>query len=530
MRRFLGVFVFLLIIPFLQMNETNAAGNSGPVYLGFEPADSVLDPDKPIIYLTRKGANTVYSINYKTGEMKTLNLPYPTTKLEIYQNKLVLIQHKMAHDSYNFGSYKGAIALVDINSFTLDRTFDIVADPYDIAVDKDGYVYVSPGSGQWNAMKVYSLKDGQEVPNNENTARIYDRSTISYNAVNNKIYTITPHISPSDLNALEINKGTIFFKYDSPYHGDYPLTDQMRITPDGLRMFNNSGIVFWSSSVKMGDMVFQDDLGKRYNDYAFNTSDDHMYAADVNGGIDVYSYENNDLLYSIKTGNVTKILHYKDGFISIYRDDSGYYLDYYSTLVELKNPTSYDGPYFTSINHNHPIARLYIKQPVPLLKRAPNGSYTVYKQLKKGEYYRTFGILGNYYHLGGGYYVRHEKNKMGLLIGRLVIRKETTLYSPDGKPYRKVKTNELIRVYNYDDYEFDVGGGYYIKNDRNVAFYVGFVSMLQDTKLYAPSGEIHKTLKKGESYRVYSIDGNKFQVGGGYYIIDNKNQVSYMKN
>lgn len=531
LRRFFGVLVLFLLIPFIQINEIASAENtSGPIYLGFEPADSVLDPNRPIIYLIREGGEKVYSINYKTGEMKTVNLPYPTTKLEIYQNKLVLIQHKMSHDRFNFGSYVGAIAIIDTDTFKLDHVFDIEADPYDIAVDKDGYLYVTQGSGQWETIKAYSLKDGQEVPNAEGLATIYYQSTIYYNEAYNKIYTITEEVSPRDTKAHEVNKGTLISGYDSPYHGDYFLTNQLKITPDGLRMYNNSGIVFLLASLRYGDMEFHYDLGKKYNDYAFNIKDSRIYAANIDGGIDVYSYKNHDFLYSIKSSAITKKLHYKDGLISIYLENNRYYLDYSPIFGDQKASIVFEGDYLNSINHKHPMARLNIKQEVPLLRKEANGSYTVFKQLKKGENYRTFAVEGNYYHLGGGYYVKHENNKMGLMIGRLVIRKETTLYSPNGKPYRSVKTNELIRVYSYDKNKFDVGGGYYIKNDRNVEFYVGFVTMLQDTKLYSPSGEIHKTLKKGESYRVYSIDENKFKVGGGYYITDNKNQVSYMKN
>ena len=187
-------------------------------------------------------------------------------------------------------------------------------------------------------------------------------------------------------------------------------------------------------------------------------------------------------------------------------------------------------PGFWSVNHRHPIARLNVRQSVPLLKEEANGSFTQAWMLRRDENYRTYGINDHYYHVGGGYYVKHEYNKMNLLIGRLAIRNPTMMYKPDGRPHRTIRTDELIRVYNFDQDKFDVGAGYYIRNDRNVTYFVGFITMLRDTPLYTPEGKVHRNLRRGERYRVYSINENKFDVGGGYYILDQRTHVEYMKN
>lgn len=212
-------------------------------------------------------------------------------------------------------------------------------------------------------------------------------------------------------------------------------------------------------------------------------------------------------------------------------DTWDYYTDWLNGYQENELYPPFDiQPGFWITNHRHPVARLHIRQSVPLMKKEPDGSYTQAWMLKRDEYYRTYGVDGRYYHVGGGYYVRHEFDKMNLLIGRLAIRDETTLYRPDGTPHRTIKTNELIRVYNYDQNQFQVGGGYYIKNDRRVTFFVGFATIKQNTPLYAPNGRIYRTLTAGSTYRVYSLDGKTFELGGGFYILDDRNKVSYMKN
>lgn len=196
-----------------------------------------------------------------------------------------------------------------------------------------------------------------------------------------------------------------------------------------------------------------------------------------------------------------------------------------------KNQSTYDvPPGFWDANHRHPLARLHIRQAVPLLKKESNGTFVGVNILRRGEYYRTYGVVPSHYHVGGGYYVKHEQEKMNLLLGRLFIRADTTLYKPNGAFHRSIKPGELIRVYNFDEHTFQVGGGYYIKNNRKVLFFVGYATLKLNTPLYTHDGQIHKVLNKGDRYPVYSIDVGKFNVGGGYYILDERTHVAYMKN
>ena len=81
---------------------------------------------------------------FRSGEIKGLVLPYPAERLALSNHKLYVTQHKMAHE-YNTGSrYQGAIAEVDTTNFTATRLIDIDTDPYDIAIDKNGYAFIAP--------------------------------------------------------------------------------------------------------------------------------------------------------------------------------------------------------------------------------------------------------------------------------------------------------------------------------------------------------------------------------------------------
>jgi hypothetical protein len=260
--------------------------------LGFKPNDIAIDPDKPVIYATRLGSKTIYSINFITGEIKGVALPYPAERLELYNHKLYVTQQKMAHEYYTTSPLTGAIAEVDTSTFTATRLIDIDTDPFDIAIDENGYAYIAPGSNQWATMKVYSLATGGEIPNTS-VNNIRFKSYLYYNPEASKVYSISTDLSPRDVDAYEVDKGVIKAHYDSPYHGDYPLESFAKITPDGASMINNSGVAFDLTMFKSGDMTYSYTLGRTYNDYAFSMEDNLTFAARKDSGIDVYQFNTN---------------------------------------------------------------------------------------------------------------------------------------------------------------------------------------------------------------------------------------------
>ncbi|MGP4078996.1 hypothetical protein ACTWQL_03710 [Pseudalkalibacillus sp. R45] len=180
--------------------------------------------------------------------------------------------------------------------------------------------------------------------------------------------------------------------------------------------------------------------------------------------------------------------------------------------------------------HTLPIARLHVRKPVELLKEE-NGVYNPVKTLKANEFYRVYGTSGNYYHVGGGYYVYNAAGKVAVYIGRAEIKRPIPLYAPDGSVHRMLNPGEAIRVYDFDDEKYEVGGGYYILKSRDSSYFVGLVKIVGETYLHHEDGRTNvKTLDIGERYRVYKIDKDKIYVGGGYYIIWNKKNMSYSKN
>ncbi|WNS75131.1 glucosaminidase domain-containing protein [Bacillus sp. DTU_2020_1000418_1_SI_GHA_SEK_038] len=171
-----------------------------------------------------------------------------------------------------------------------------------------------------------------------------------------------------------------------------------------------------------------------------------------------------------------------------------------------------------------PAAAVYLKADMPLI--SPDGS--VAKTLKKGYSYKVFGTIGNNYNLGGNYYIAANSSKMSVYIGRLHIKnKDINLYRPDGKVHRKLVPGELIKVFSFDNNAYYVGGGYYIQRNAGVSFYKGTIQINADSSLYDSNGSVARTLKRGQVFRVYAIQNNKLDLGGGYYLNYDKQKQSY---
>ncbi|WP_052342582.1 hypothetical protein [Bacillus sp. EB01] len=309
------------LLPFLQPHRASAA--SPAINLGFHPYDTAVDPSSPVIYMTREGNETIYAVNYSTGEMKSLTLPLPAERLDIKNNKLYVTQLKMSHDTYHNGPYQGAIAVVDTVTFTHVDTIDINQDPFDITVDNEGHLYVAPGSGQSVSLKVYSLETKQELPQESGKATMYAKTNIYYNEQTSKIYSSRTAVTPYDLEAYETVNGVIQKRYDSPYHGDYDITSAGKLSPDGSNFYNYGGYVFNLTASQAEDMKYNFSFGRAYNDFAFSTEEGMTFAARTTTGIDVYQYGTKTYMHALRKDLRVKKLHYQNGeLILIHKDES----------------------------------------------------------------------------------------------------------------------------------------------------------------------------------------------------------------
>lgn len=272
---------------------------------------SVMDPNRPVLYSLSDDDNSIRSYNLTTGEEKAIQLNAAPEQLYVENNKIYVSIVHGPHDSYNFGEQSGEIAIIDAGQFKLEKTFEIALDPYDLVVDKNGFIYVSSGSAQWTEIKSYSSVTGEEV----SSSSIRQQSYLEMNPNQTKVYAINTDVSPRDISEYYISNGMITGTKDSPYHGDYDLGSfndfsDIKASPDGKYLFNNYGHVF------KGNLEYAAELEVPYNDIAFDLGQNRFYT-----GIGGYVFRHNysDFLvdkYYLANGEVL-YMYQKDGQIYV---------------------------------------------------------------------------------------------------------------------------------------------------------------------------------------------------------------------
>ncbi|MDQ0871751.1 hypothetical protein QFZ77_000410 [Paenibacillus sp. V4I3] len=264
------------------------------IALDFEITDTWQHPSDPILYITDKTDKKLYRVNYETGDKSSIAFNLAPESLTYADGKIYVSLLKAAHSSYtDISQQQGAIAVVNAATFTLESTHEIAIDPFDVAV-VSGYLYVSSGSGQWTKIKSYDLKTFAEVGSSD----IRQASYIQTLPLGNKLYTITTDTSPRDLSAYNVMNGQYVEPsypggYDSPYHGDYAMSTNFTISPDGAYIFNGSGNVFMATSNKYDDMKYVYGLGQAYDGIAFDLSNNNnKFYTTKNNEVQVYDYSN----------------------------------------------------------------------------------------------------------------------------------------------------------------------------------------------------------------------------------------------
>lgn len=258
--------------------------------LDFAITDVVRHPSDPILYITDKLNKKLYRVNYATGDKDSISFALPPESLTYADGKIYVSLLKAEHSSYTFTGEQGAIAVVDAATFTLASTHDIAIDPFDIAVDRSGYLYVTSGSGQWTKIKSYNLNTFAEI----SASNIRQASYIQMHPILNKLYTITTDTSPRDISAYNVANGQYVEPlypggYDSPYHGDYAMWKNFTISPDGAYIFNGSGNIFMATGNKLDDMKYVVGLGQAYSDITYDLSNNKFFTA-YNSTVGVYDY------------------------------------------------------------------------------------------------------------------------------------------------------------------------------------------------------------------------------------------------
>jgi hypothetical protein len=296
--------------------------------------DTVMHPTEPVMYAVDNANSKLYAINYETEVVAETSFDLKPERVEYSNGKLYATLLKAPHSSYTDEAVqRGAIEIMNALDLSVVKRINIDTDPYDITVSGD-YIYIPSGSGQWTNIMSYSETSEALISSDS----IRQQSYVEFNSVLNRLYTIDTDTSPRDFEAFDVNNGVFgATSHDSPYHGDYDMNKNFRLSPDGRYIFNGSGLILTCDpdiytvphpypNPEM-DMYFAYMLDKPFNDITFDTINDKFYTAATGKTIYSYDYNNYNSANSYSTEGEVSQLYFRDSMlIALSKTDEGLYI------------------------------------------------------------------------------------------------------------------------------------------------------------------------------------------------------------
>lgn len=322
--KLLLVVIMILSLSFNNILVVNAESTNSSIQLNFTPTQVISDPDKPILYFTDLVGKKVYSINYETGEHKSVSFTLQPERLTISKGELFVTLLKSGHQEYGDSPEEGSIAIIDANNLTLKEQFNVDFDPADIVVDRQGYIYLFGGSHQWTYIKSYSRETKQVI---SSKSGVYMGSIGQLHPTMDKVYFVEVMLRPKHTKTFNTNNGNFESSfYDWPYHIEYAANSYFKISPDGKYIFNSAGTVFYATNDKSDDMTYITSIKGEFKDIAFDTAANKFYTASSDNTINVYDYTDFRLLGKYNTsGSIQNIFVQGDNVVTVTKDTSGKY-------------------------------------------------------------------------------------------------------------------------------------------------------------------------------------------------------------
>ena len=146
-----------------------------------------------------------------------------------------------------------AFTLINLETFTVEKTFDVGLDVADILLTSDGWVYMVPRNGQHPPVTGFELATGKEVLGIGYTDA---GATLRLHPSEKELFSSDNVGSPQDIGKYDITRGQPVFIHDSPYHGQYIYGGLFWLSEDGSQLFSSSGGRFRISDIIQDDLQY----------------------------------------------------------------------------------------------------------------------------------------------------------------------------------------------------------------------------------------------------------------------------------
>ena len=251
--------------------------------IDIEMLDVVQDPEEPIFYMLDGLTNSLVSFNYETSELlQSKRLPYRVESLAYASGKVYVTQHKMNHEYYSDDQKEeGAYAILDADSLNTLKIWHLDMDPYDIEANNNGQVFISGGSNQHTYVTSYDSKTGAIL----SKQGLYMLAKLALTPNQKNLLVISTALSPRNMSTFPIYGGMLQPEIRSPYHGDYDLTPDIGVTPDGKYIMNGFGNMFSANT-----MSYLGTLDRSFSTFAVDLDSSELHTALGTNIIQTYKY------------------------------------------------------------------------------------------------------------------------------------------------------------------------------------------------------------------------------------------------
>lgn len=270
--------------------------------INFKPTDSLIDPNRPVIYLTDNTNRRIYAVNYKTKVISFLQFDLPPEKMAFDNNELYVTLMQRGNQNSLQQDSSGTVAIIDANNFSLTKKIPLSSVPDDIAVD-GGYLYLVAYTSQGIEITSYSPSTGQIVDKTTQNSEVYLSNASVLNShlyyptermldsqgfaqlliSNDKLYMVEEDLyTRSIINVYDynINNGVLGPAQDLMSRNEQNsdillLSDDFRLSPDGQYLFNGIGNIFDK------DLNYLTRLDAPFTDVAFDPIYHRFYTSNT---------------------------------------------------------------------------------------------------------------------------------------------------------------------------------------------------------------------------------------------------------
>ncbi len=210
--------------------------------------DTIVADASGMIYLFNQDNGTVYR-----WSAVTLNFTNPIYLGDASGTLPNNMAYSPNHERLYFGYSSGAITYVDLTGDLAEEEFSSTAEAVNGLAAVGNFILAQDNSGAWETHYIFDMNGLIADAEDWNH---YSRE-YAWNGMNNRVYFFRDGTSPNDLMFEEIDQfsGEIVADGETPYHGDYIITDPIRVSDDGSQVLLGSGDIYdanaltWMGSV-----------------------------------------------------------------------------------------------------------------------------------------------------------------------------------------------------------------------------------------------------------------------------------------